>query len=340
MGYGRAVVRKGLVMGARSRGIACAISAGLIGCVTLASASGAPARGDVIQSHIHVYSDGINVTVNVTELGSGFDQRFFVAGGVTVESMLENHGVSAGGECTLLNEYEATCPPALGVTVRGGAQDDRIGFAFEDEDALSTTVRGLEGDDILDGWLSYIPDEIYGGPGDDSINGGLGRDRIDGGPGAHDSADYGLINRDVPVRVTANDGVGNDGSSEDGPPGSRDTVVEIENVYGTILGDHLSNGDASGIIQAGGLVARDDYANDRLIGGSGRDRLVGLRGDDLLRGGLGADSFHGGTGDDQLRARDRSEDRGINCGDGNRDDVVLDHALDPRPSNCEESRRA
>jgi Ca2+-binding RTX toxin-like protein len=327
-------------MGVRTRGVAFAISVGLIGWLALASASGAPARGDVIQSHIHVYSDGLNVTVNVTELGSAFDQRFFVAGGITVESMLENHGVSAAGECTLLNDYEATCPPALGVTVRGGAKDDDIGFGFTDEEALSTTVRGLGGDDDLDGWLSYIPDEIYGGPGDDSINGGLGRDLIDGGPGAHDAADYGLINREVPVRVTANEGAGNDGSSEDGPPGSRDTVVDIESVYGTILGDYLSNGDASGILHGAGLVARDDYGNDRLIGGSGRDRLMGHEGDDLLRGGSDADSFHGGRGDDAVRARDRSGDNRINCGDGNRDDAVLDHALDPRPRNCEESRRA
>lgn len=328
--------------GSKTRAVASAISIGLIGCAALATATGAPARGDVIQSHIHVYSDGLNMTVNVTELGDTFDQDFRVVGAgqsdptIFVESKLENHGVSAGGDCELINDYYAACPVALGVTVRGGAKDDDINLGLSGEYAVASVVRGRGGNDGLNADFSSTPDELYGGRGNDSISGGLGRDLINGGPGT-DSVDYGRVGRSQPVHVTANEGPGDDGSSEDGPPGSRDTVVNIENVYGTFDGgDYLSNGAASGILHGSGLGrAGDDTGDDRLIGGPGRDRLVGDRGDDLLVGGDGADAFLGGAGNDTLRARDQTDDSSINCGDGNDDRVVFDRGLDPRPRHCE-----
>jgi Ca2+-binding RTX toxin-like protein len=82
--------------------------------------------------------------------------------------------------------------------------------------------------------------------------------------------------------------------------------------------------------------------DDLIIGGGGRDRLGGQGGDDNVRGGAGRDLIRGGgdrdwliggPGSDRLKARDRTKDHRINCGDGRRESVTRDR-FDPRPRSC------
>jgi Ca2+-binding RTX toxin-like protein len=62
------------------------------------------------------------------------------------------------------------------------------------------------------------------------------------------------------------------------------TVLRVENVVGSALGDTLTG----------------NSGNNVLIGGAGDDTLSGSSGRDLLFGGTGADILRGGTGDDIL----------------------------------------
>ena len=89
-----------------------------------------------------------------------------------------------------------------------------------------------------------------------------------------------------------------DNPDPDAPSDERtleETVPDIVNLTGSMMGDHLA-GDSRDNIIAG--LAGDD----KLYGGpgGGKDTLQGGRGDDMLFGGIGDDTLHGGTGDDVL----------------------------------------
>src|SRR5262245_23438449 len=129
-------------------------------------------------------------------------------------------------------------------------------------------------------------DTIYGLGGDDLIKGGGGADYINGGSGV-DTATYEDSNAGVQVSLQV--GKGSGGTAE------GDTLVSIENLYGS---SH----------------------NDILMGDKGDNKLEGAGGDDTLKGGGGADKLFGGAGNDTLQA-DGTADF-FDGGDGN-DTVVL-----------------
>ena len=132
----------------------------------------------------------------------------------------------------------------------------------------SDTVRGIGGDDRIDGGLGN--DRLDGGSGKDILFGGLGNDNLFGGSG-EDRLDGGLGN-DILFGESSNDlligGAGND--RLDGGPGL----------------DLLIGGDG----------------NDNLITGSGKDTLFG--GDRSELGMFDADSLLGGSGNDSLKSGD------------------------------------
>jgi Ca2+-binding RTX toxin-like protein len=76
--------------------------------------------------------------------------------------------------------------------------------------------------------------------------------------------------------------------------GGTDTLVGIENLYGSDFNDILT-GDALANMMVGGK------GDDRLSGGKGDDTLWGSEGNDTLDGGDGDDYLVGGAGDDMVK---------------------------------------
>jgi Ca2+-binding RTX toxin-like protein len=130
-------------------------------------------------------------------------------------------------------------------------------------------------------------DALWGGGGDDFLGGGLGGDVLDGGaegPGG-DGVAYSDSMQGVIVNLQL--GTGQGGTAQD------DTLIDIENVFGSWHQDHLiGNADMN-------LLYGDDGI-DMLEGHGGADRLDGGDGNDVLLGGNDGDTLYGGNGRDVL----------------------------------------
>jgi Ca2+-binding RTX toxin-like protein len=155
--------------------------------------------------------------------------------------------------------------------------------------AEANTLLGYGGDDMLFG--NEGKDNLQGGDGQDELRGGLDNDTLRGGAGAdildggegRDSADYRDSSSAVAVDLSA--GTVSGGTAE------GDTLLSIENIYGTEYNDTFSgNAEANTLLGYGG--------DDVLFGNEGNDNLKGGNGDDLLNGGLGKDTLSGGLGND------------------------------------------
>ncbi len=125
---------------------------------------------------------------------------------------------------------------------------------------FSDVLVGSSGDNLLEGRLGA--DTLDGGEGNDSLAGGAGGDSLVGGGGS-DWADYEVSTRGVSVNLAT--GIGNGGHAQ------GDTLVGIENLFGSAYGDTLT-------------------------GDTGANILVGAEGNDLLSGGAGNDTLDGGDG--------------------------------------------
>jgi Ca2+-binding RTX toxin-like protein len=160
--------------------------------------------------------------------------------------------------------------------------DDTL-FGFGGADTLqgyggADSLFGDEGDDIL--WGHVRPggaahagptpdggdflyagggdDEMYGQDGDDYFDPGSGTNTVDGGAGS-DDVNYVGSNQAVTVDLAA--GTGNAGSY------ATDTLISIENVFGSHQADHIAGSSASNEIDGLG-------GNDTLEGGGGTDTVV------------------------------------------------------------------
>jgi Ca2+-binding RTX toxin-like protein len=201
-----------------------------------------------------------------------------------------------GGGGTDTVDYSAA---AAGVVV-----DLAAGVASADGDGGSDTLVSVEnvlgsslGDSLSGDANANV---LAGGGGSDLLAGRGGADTLDGGGGT-DTVDYSAAAAGVVLDLAS--GV----ASADGDGGS-DTLVSVENVTGSSLGDSLS-GDANANV---------------LAGGGGADNLVG---------GLGADTIDGWPGDDTISARDGIIDT-ITCGGGT-DSVTADRN-DVTAADCEQ----
>ncbi|WP_026870541.1 calcium-binding protein [Inquilinus limosus] len=214
-----------------------------------------------------------------------------------------------------------------GVRVDGGAGVDTVilgndfvhwGFSADlqfgeytnvenvDGTSYDDTVRGDRGSNVLRGLGDN--DALAGRDGNDVLDGGEGADSLDGGGGT-DLANYWFsptpYRPAVGVTVDLSTGTGRGGDAQ------GDTLIGIENIYGSSERDHLI-GDAGAnrivgfsgndVLEGGnGDDVLDGHAhadiieggdgNDTLIGGVGHDRLVGGAGKDAMRGGDGIDHF-------------------------------------------------
>ena len=131
--------------------------------------------------------------------------------------------------------------------------------------ATADTLNGLDGNDVLYGGGGS--DSLSGGNGDDTLVGGTGSaDTMNGGAGT-DLADYSASSAGVTVSLTT--GAGSGGHA------SGDTLIDVENVTGSIYNDSLTGSAADNVLTGG-------TGNDTLQGGAGADTLDGGTGNDLL----------------------------------------------------------
>lgn len=154
-------------------------------------------------------------------------------------------------------------------TLTGGTDADTL-YGNGGDDKLA----GNAGDDVLTGGAGN--DTVSGGDGDDYLMGDAGNDRLDGGAGS-DWAGYESATAAVKVDLSLT-------AAQNTGGGGTDTLLNIENVYGTAFADTLSGSTASNM----------------LFGGAGDDSLSGGQGDDFLAGGAGNDTINGGAGDDTV----------------------------------------
>jgi Ca2+-binding RTX toxin-like protein len=168
-------------------------------------------------------------------------------------------------------------------------------------------IKGTNGGDTLFG--TSAGDTISGLGGNDAIKGFGGADFIDGGAGI-DTVFYG----DSTVGVSINLATGRCfGGSAEG-----DTLVSIENVFGSNFNDTLIGSSAANQLHGGegNDVIKGGGGNDFLDGGNGNDILVstiwdactldGGAGDDTFKGSGAADVLIGGAGSDTADFSHRS----------------------------------
>jgi Ca2+-binding RTX toxin-like protein len=156
------------------------------------------------------------------------------------------------------------------------------------------SIEGLIGSNFNDYLATTgLNGHLQGGGGDDILRGNIANDILDGGSGI-DNAFYDNALSAVTVSLALQ------GSAQNTLGAGTDTLIGIENLYGSPFGDTLTGDGGSNTISGNG--GADTIAggggNDYLLGGSGDDSLSGEAGDDVLQGGPGNDVLDGGAGVD------------------------------------------
>lgn len=258
--------------------------------------SGGHAAGDVLAEIEHLigstYNDTLTGDTNANTLdgGSGND---VLAGGGGADSLI-------GGGGTDTADYFAS---GAGVTVNlttgtgSGADaagdvltqiENILGSNYADlmtGDTGNNVLTGNAGEDSLYGGSGG--DSLYGGNDNDLLQGGTGSDRLEGGGGV-DTADYGDSTSAVNVNLASGSGSGGTAAG--------DTLVAVENIFGSIFNDSLYG----------------DGGNNSLSGGLGNDYIDAGAGIDTLHGGAGRDTLYGGSGMDYLDYSDSNAAVSIN----------------------------
>jgi Ca2+-binding RTX toxin-like protein len=191
---------------------------------------------------------------------------------------------------------------------------------------LDQNVEDLEFVGAQGAWLvgNAADNTIIGGSGDDHLTGSFGDDVLNGGDGFDIAVyDYGSVGNVVDLALS-------------GPPNTGafgcDTLLNIEGLQGSVLGDTLSGDGKANLLKGEGgddvLVGRGGNdtllggtGNDELFGGSGYDTLEGGEGQDVLDGGLGADTMIGGAHDDSY-VFDHANDTAVELEHGGIDTVT------------------
>lgn len=316
------------------------------GCSTNSVDHARCAAADVIALNISVGDQSdeaiVNASTTATILGGGGED--FLVGGTKHDTLAGEDGNDyllggdgadslSGGAGSDMASYEdhvdAVIADVGGGTNDGSAEDGPEGA----RDNVQADVEGLiggDGDDVLtgDGGANVLDggfggantlnglggnDELFGGDGNDALNGGDGADLLEGLQGADSfSGGSGFDTASYEYHwsgVVADIGGGHDdGNTEDGPPGARDSVgTDVEGLTGT-------------------------YGDDALSGDSGANAIAGGEGSDTLTGGEGVDALSGGEGTDMIRSRDSAADQ-VACGTGV--DWSVADGLDSVGADCE-----
>jgi len=146
----------------------------------------------------------------------------------------------------------------LGSDVLSGGlgYDDLHGGAGNDQ------LSGDDGNDVLLGDSGN--DYLGGGLGDDLLEGGAGADTIDGGSGM-DTVSYATSAAAVSVHLQTRINTGGDAQG--------DSLINIENLVGSLYDDSLTGNNINNVIDGGA-------GNDTIDGGAGNDTIDGGAGND------------------------------------------------------------
>ncbi len=276
---------------------------------------GTPASWNEVDTINYLYEGGgFGVTVNLAtgtatdsfgftdtlidiERVWGTDFADTLTGGNVANNSLEifvgfggNDSINGGSGRDIIDYYsEPGQNGFMGIAV------DLIAGTVRDAYGDNDTVSGIE--EIRGTWNS---DYLLGSNGADRFDPFGGNDFIDG-RGGLDTVSYAIdVFRDGIVGIDADLARGTiiDTSSW------IDTVVSIENVFGSFWSDSISGNALANVLDGddGNDVLRGRGGNDKLyggigvgndvlFGGVGNDRLEGGAGNDILRGGLGIDTF-------------------------------------------------
>ncbi len=201
------------------------------------------------------------------------------------------------------------------------ADGDPASSAFSLLTYTETAAVGTPGPDVIEGTPGA--DSYAGLAGDDWLMASAGSDLIAGGEGL-DTVDYSRSAESVAIDLAG-------GIATASPSGQVDTLVDVENVVGSGLGDSIRGDSGANVLEGGpgddqiiggggldtaaydsaeaGVVAsladQGDLTPD-VSGGAGSDTLSdisNLRGSDfsdILRGDNDANELFGGGGDDSL----------------------------------------
>lgn len=181
-----------------------------------------------------------------------------------------NDTINGGlGADTVRYDRDAQWGGVLAVNVNLTTGNATDGWGNTDRLLNIEDVIGSAGNDTIVG--NSRDNVIVGGDGVDSINGGTGRDTADFY--VDEVTSGAIVNLSLASQQVQNDGFGN-----------LETLVGIENVFGTYLGDVLTGNGAANELYG-------DAGSDTLSGGGGSDTLNGGAGVDTLTGGTGADAF-------------------------------------------------
>ncbi|MFN0137427.1 MAG: C2 family cysteine protease [Phycisphaerae bacterium] len=272
---------------------------------------------------IEIYIDGADVVVKPTGSATGTAHRFPVASVARITVMLLD-----GSD--LLYAPDVPIPMAVNagsgddVIWTGSAADFVVGEHGEDHIYLGAGNDEAYGFFKIDYTLILTgyddPDEIDGGPGNDTLYGGPDADVLRGGEGTATGFDvlYGYY----PVPDTYD--VSFDGKDElYGGTGKN-------KIWGGPSDDTIVGGDSYDLLygQAGNDTITGKRFPDRIWGHAGIDIINGGSGDDTISGGsepdlilgeMGRDVINGGSGGDEI---DSGNDNDQVTG-GTGDDIIL-----------------
>lgn len=192
--------------------------------------------------------------------GSAADESFSgLRGNDTIDGGQGFDMVEHDGDVFWGGEFGVTVNLALGTATDGWGNTDRL-----------VGIEGAIGTGMNDRFIGNRQgNQFNGGDGTDSFNGGGGQDGV--------NFDWDVIETGAVVNLGRRaGGVINDGF------GNTETLVSIENLYGSTLADNFTG----------------DRRENLLFGADGNDTISGRAGNDTLIGGGGVDRLTGGTGAD------------------------------------------
>ncbi|MDB5680122.1 M10 family metallopeptidase C-terminal domain-containing protein [Sphingomonas bacterium] len=266
-------------------------------------------------------------TSAVTASLDGVNDAVAFAGGnqIAVLRSIENLTGGSGADTLTGDANNNAIEGGLGddILVGGGGVDTVVftGSTAVTLNLATTTAQATGwGNDTISGFQNVRTgsgaDNITGDGNDNTFFDGGGGDRYDGAGGS-DTVDYTNIATAVTVNL-------NTTTAQTVSTGNSDTILNIENVVGsltaanTFTGNALANtftggagidtvqgnagndvifgGAGNDVLLGGTTGALDDASSDTLYGGAGSDYLSGGQGNDILHGGDGDDSLIGGVG--------------------------------------------
>ena len=168
-----------------------------------------------------------------------------------------------------------------GVTVNLAAGTATDGWGNTD---TLISIEGVEG--------SNHNDSIVGSSGDNRLDGRGGNDTIDGGAG-NDWVEFNNATGGQGVEVALGVAFTFTGYARGGQ--GTDTLIDIENIQGSIYDDDLSG--SAGDNELHGMAGNDNISDgvdgdDTMFGGSGNDNFYPRRGNDKIDGGDGYDTVY------------------------------------------------